>query len=420
MLIGRSSFRLICLAIVLSSLTLACSSDVEYPGKVIVVGIDAADWGVMKHLLDEGKLPNFARLILHGATGKLETLLPLRKSPILWTSIATGVMPERHGIGGFVQPAATGDSVPYTGNVRRVKAIWNILSEKAMKVAIVGWMVTWPAEEVNGYMVTDYLQYEVEGGIKLEAQTFPEDLFEEIDRFRLRRRDANDDAIAHLFPVEYSDEELGDEAWKRDYVRMLYATDETFRRVALYLNDKGVDLVAVYFNGIDSVCHNFWGYRGKTDHPFGRVIDDYYVWMDRVLGQFIDEVDDETLLVVCSDHGFYGFRYTRDGALRLGVNMHGRYGVIALMGNCVRRGAPIIDADILDVTPTILYALGLPVARDMEGRVLTDGFDIEFLKSHPVTFVPTYETESREAGTPLRSPVDDKIKQRLKALGYIQ
>jgi predicted AlkP superfamily phosphohydrolase/phosphomutase len=399
---------------------ISCSPKMSPPGRVIIVGVDAADWGVMKHLLDGGKLPNFARLIQEGSTGRMETFIPLRKSPVLWTSIATSKLPDEHGIGGFVTSAATGETVPFTGNTRRVKAIWNILGEKGITVGVVGWMVTWPAEEVNGYIVSDYIQYETERKIKLKDQTYPEDLFEEIEPLRLIKKDVSDDDIAHLFPVDKVGPDFGISEWQRDYVKMIYATDETFRRAALHVHEKGVDLLAVYFNGIDSMCHNFWDYRTRERHPLSCVIDNYYIWMDGILGQFMDLVDDETLLVVCSDHGFYGPRRAKDGGLLLGVYMHGRYGIIGLMGKGVRKGARIIDADILDVTPTLLYALDLPVAQDMHGRVLTDGFEVDFLKSHSVAFIPTYETETRVAGEPIKSPVDEKVKERLRALGYIQ
>lgn len=399
---------------------LSCSPKIEPPAKVIVVGVDAADWGVMKNLLDEGRLPNFARLISEGATGRLETFMPLRKSPILWTSIATSMLPDEHGIGGYVKSTSDGQAVPYTGNVRRVKALWNFLGEKGMRVAVVGWMVTWPAEEVNGYMVSDYIQYETEKKIKIEHQTYPEELFDEIDTLRMTRQDVSDADIAHLFPVDYEIVRNEVAPWHKDYVKMIYATDETFRRVAMYLNDKGVDFLAVYFNGIDSMCHNFWDQRKQPRHPLSSVIDDYYIWMDGVLGQFIDLVDDDTLLIVCSDHGFYGPRRAKDGGTLLGVYMHDKYGIVALMGKGVRKGSHIIDAGILDITPTILYALDMPVGRDMHGRVLTEGFEVDLLKTRAVSFIPTYETGGRAAGEPVESPVDEKIKERLRALGYIQ
>lgn len=398
----------------------SCSDHTDRPSKVIVVGVDAADWGVMRRLLDEGRLPNFTRLISEGATGRSETFVPLRKSPILWTSIATSKLPDEHGIGGFVKSSEAGRMVPYTGNVRRVKAIWDILGEHGMKVAVVGWMVTWPAQAVNGYLVSDYIQYETERKIKLEHQTYPENLFEEIDDLRLVQSAMTDDRIAHLFPVEKTAEEMGVASWRKDYVKMIYATDETFRRVALHLAEKDVDFLAVYFNGIDSMCHNLWDEWKNRNHPLSAVIDNYYVWIDGVLGEFMNLVDDETLLVVCSDHGFYGPRRAEDGSTLLGVYMHGRYGIIGLMGKGIRAGSQVADADILDITPTILYALGIPVARDMRGRVLTGAFESDFLRNNPVQFVPTYETGEREAEEPIASPVDDQIKDKLRAVGYIQ
>jgi len=400
--------------------TLSCSRNIERPTRVIVVGVDAADWGLMRHLLDQGNLPNFTRLISEGATGRSETFIPLQKSPILWTSIATSKLPDEHGIGGFVKSAESGRMVPYTGNVRRVKAVWDILGEQGMTVGVVGWMVTWPAQEVNGYLVSDYIQYETEKKIKLEHQTYPEDFFEEIDHLRLVGADMTDDRIAHIFPVDRTAEEMGIEPWRKDYAKMIFATDETFRRVAHYVNEKGVDFLAVYFNGVDSMCHNLWDQSKNRNHPLCNVIDNYYIWIDDVLGEFMDLVDDRTLLVVCSDHGFYGPRRAEDGGLLLGVYMHGRYGMVGFMGKGVRAGSQIVDADILDITPTILFALGVPVARDMRGRVLTDAFEPDFLRNNPVKFVPTYETGEREAGEPIVSPVDEAIKEKLRAVGYIQ
>ena len=397
-----------------------CDRGPKRPDRVIFVGIDAADWSALDPLLAQGRLPNFARLIAGGATGRLATLYPLQKSPVIWTSIATGVYPEKHGIGGFLAPATRGDSVPYTGNVRRVKAVWNILGDVGLRVAVVGWMVTWPAETVNGYMVSDYIQYETERGIKLERQTYPEDLFEEVDALRLSAADVPDQAISDLYPLDAPADALAGAEWIKDYIKMVYAVDETFRRIALALSEKDVRFLAVYFNGIDSLCHSCWCFRENQGHPLQGVIDDYYVWIDKTLGDFIKLADDRTLLVVASDHGFRGPWHTPDGALLLGVDMHGPYGVVGLMGPGVERGARIPDADVLDLAPTILYALGLPVARDMDGDVMTDAFRRGFLESNPAEFVATYETGEPKAGQPVASPVDDQVRRKLKALGYIQ
>ena len=62
-----------------------------------------------------------------------------------------------------------------------------------------------------------------------------------------------------------------------------------------------------------------------------------------------------------------------------------------LSGDGVRAGAALRGASVLDVAPTILYLMGLPVARDMEGRVLTEIVTEDFARSHPLTFIPSYE-----------------------------
>lgn len=401
-------------------LAIGCSHKPTPPKKVILVGIDAADWDLMRPLLDAGLLPNFMKLVKKGAVGPLRTLIPLEKSPTLWTSIATSKLPSEHGIGGYVKGDYSDEGLLYTGNTRRVKALWNILSEKGYRVAVVGWMVTWPAEEVNGYLVSDYIQYETEKGIKLEKQTYPEDLFDEIDRFRLSQADVTDQDISSIFPIDINPGEKDIAPWHKDYVKMIWATDETYRRIAHYLNSKGVDLLAVYFNGIDSMCHAFWYCRDQEDHPLQYLIDDYYIWMDKVLGEFLDLVDSSTLLVVCSDHGFHGPRQAEDGSTLLGVFMHGEYGIVGLMGKGIEPGAKIVGATILDITPTILYAMGLPIARDMKGKVLTDAFEKRFLEANQPLFVETYEQGQRPVSEPIKSPVDSIIKRKLKALGYIQ
>ncbi|HEY6554673.1 MAG TPA: alkaline phosphatase family protein, partial [Vicinamibacteria bacterium] len=66
--------------------------------KVLLIGIDAADWSVIGPLLDAQKVPSFASFRDQGASGRLRSLEPLTKSPIIWASIATGKVPEKHGI----------------------------------------------------------------------------------------------------------------------------------------------------------------------------------------------------------------------------------------------------------------------------------------------------------------------------------
>ena len=97
--------------------------------KILLVGWDAADWKVITPLVDAGKMPNIQRLIEHGVMGNLATLYPVL-SPMLWTSIATGKRPFKHGIHGFSEPDPhTGGIRPITNLSRKTKAVWNILNQ---------------------------------------------------------------------------------------------------------------------------------------------------------------------------------------------------------------------------------------------------------------------------------------------------
>ena len=98
--------------------------------KVLLIGWDAGDWKVIHPLLDAGKMPNLASLLERGTMGNIATLQPAL-SPMLWSSIATGKRPYKHGVHGFSEPdPVSGGIRPVTNLSRRTKAIWNILNQQ--------------------------------------------------------------------------------------------------------------------------------------------------------------------------------------------------------------------------------------------------------------------------------------------------
>ena len=134
----------------------------------MVLGLDGADPATIDLLMSEGKLPNFARLRQKGAYAPLRSAEPLL-SPVIWTTIATGKTPDQHGIGHFVAVnSATGEQLPVTSAMRKVKAVWNILSAAGRSTDVVGWWATWPAETIRGAVVSDHLAYHflLEEGLK--------------------------------------------------------------------------------------------------------------------------------------------------------------------------------------------------------------------------------------------------------------
>lgn len=401
--------------------------------KIMVIGIDGMEWDIMGPLLEAGRLPTFARVMSEGAWGELRSL-DILESPVIWTSIATGKIPEKHGIMGFAKKSPKGgEPVPITSNVRRVEAIWDILGDAGWSVGIVGWLSTWPAEPVNGYLVTDYFNYgwdpdRTDGGDRV---TFPPGLAQDIEGLRVMDTDIADERAAVFTNGIVPEGEVMEERFNA--LKGCIATDETSRSVALRMADQmPVDFYAVYLKGIDGVCHLYWVDMLPDSGPpiaeeerrvFGDVIASYYEEMDRVLAGFLEMVDENTTLVLTSDHGHSGPKPIGD-RFNWGIAMHDPTGVLALWGKDVAAGVELTDASVLDITPTLLALCGMPVADDMDGRVLTEAINVDFLRSHPVRTIETYEPEggsSDEDGRePIESPIDDEVREQLRALGYIE
>jgi predicted AlkP superfamily phosphohydrolase/phosphomutase len=200
-----------------------------------------------------------------------------------------------------------------------------------------------------------------------------------------------------------------------------------------FFETRPADFSAVYFRGTDMTSHFFWRYmepeswnRELTPESittFGPVVERYYVVADSLLGRMLDLADENTVVMLISDHGFAGHRgyegFTGDVAV--GVQMHRKDGILFMVGPGIERGRRIDGASVLDITPTVLVLSGLPVARDMDGRPLTEAMNASFLEKHPVAYIDTYEVAGEGGGdeTPVESPVDDEIKEMLRSLGYI-
>jgi predicted AlkP superfamily phosphohydrolase/phosphomutase len=157
--------------------------------KILLIGWDAADWKVIQPLMDAGKMPNVQRLVKHGSAWQIATLHP-PLSPMLWTSIATGKRPFRHGIHGFTEPAPDGSGVrPVTNLSRKAKALWNILNQNDLRSVVIGWWPSHPAEPINGVMVSDH--YHRAGGPLHAGWILPPDTSSPGGTGRNTRRSAN-------------------------------------------------------------------------------------------------------------------------------------------------------------------------------------------------------------------------------------
>lgn len=409
--------------------------------RVVVLAIDGIDPDVVALLAGEGKLPSFTELKERGAYGRLLSSKPIL-SPIIWTTIATGKSPTEHGIGHFTAVAKDGKRLPVTSRMRHVPAIWNIVSDAGREVAVIGWWATWPAEKVKGTIVSDHVGYHFlfEDGVlgteeKAGAVHPPEKQASIIGKMR-RPGSLHRDEIAPFVTVEEAelskpfdfDDDLGHFKWA-------YATADSYRSIGLdLLREDHPDLLMVYIEGVDSTSHlfghlfraqNLAGELAEQQKRYGKTVEEMYRFADRIVGEYLEAIDDDTTLVVLSDHGFQlGALHedpskTRD-MRRVSERYHRIEGILYLYGDGVRPGAAIEGAKLIDVTPTLLSLLGLPPAKDMPGRELTEAIDF----SPPERTVASYgkrAAESSGEGTVQQGDqADPAILARLEALGYVE
>ena len=157
--VRRSTRRLLALAALCAGVALAAYWGLQRasPRRVIVVGLDAADWQLLDGYLADGTMPHLARLVREGRSGVLRAFKP-HLSPLIWTSMMTGVSPLRHRILDFTRfNPRTGAREPITSDERQEKAVWEMAGDQGRQVAVFALWATHPAEAVKGLMVSDRL-----------------------------------------------------------------------------------------------------------------------------------------------------------------------------------------------------------------------------------------------------------------------
>ncbi len=408
---------------------------------VLFIGVDGLDWGRMTRLAEEGRLPNIAGLMEEGSSGILHSLYPYL-SPSIWTSIATGKREDKHGIAGFlVDRGQTTNPTPTSSNMRTARAFWQILNDAGYSTGVIGWLVTWPAEPVGGYMISSRFQTLLGSNLldvgdeemlaRKRQSVHPAGIWDDAVALRVDDSEVTDEVVASFLggAAPANDEAIAAIA----ELRRIYASDQTALAMAhQFFRTVPTDLAAVYLRGLDISCHMYWRYMEPDSWPdeqqqemvsaFAPLIERYYTRVDEMVGELLAHRGPNTVVVLCSDHGFAGHAgYPGfEGELAVGVSMHREDGVIVIAGPGVSRGGRIDGASILDVTPTVLAMLDIPIGEDMDGQPLTAALEPQWVAEHPVTTVETHEIgESPGDAEPIPSPVDEEVIERLKSLGYI-
>jgi Type I phosphodiesterase / nucleotide pyrophosphatase len=370
--------------------------------RVRVLGIDGFDATLALQMAQRGEMPLFARRLASGAHAPLLPE-PERVPAIVWTTIATGRGPEAHGIratgarrlAGMTTPlfgapdsrlssalAAAGDLLrltrtePPSAVLRTVKAFWNVASEKGLSVGVVNWWATWPAEAVNGYVISDRTFFRLERGGPFDREVYPADL---------------EPALARLLPGG------ADLARRLD---LLYSTAAAQLRA-----QRHPDLEAVYLPGLDIFTTQQMGTPpgdlAALDARLGAVRA-YYQFLDARIDEFFGAPSPFEVAILVADPG--------------------RLDRVATSGLVLASGGPLRAGELgrvseRDLAPTILHLVGLPLSRELDGHVWTDALEGSFQTAHPVRTVARY---GRRRPVATASGFDREMLQELRSLGYIQ
>lgn len=359
--------------------------------KLLVVGWSGADWAAARPLLDAGQLPALATLLREGCAGAVRGFAPWSPA-MLWGTVATGVLPDRHGIWGEAlfdeQAGAARMSGP---GDRRAPAFWNLLEATGRECAVLGWPGTYPAESLRGGVVVTESFAHAPGGEEADAAWLvpagavsPAARAEDLAELRLRPCDVDTGLIGLFVPkLREIDQSLDRRpAWLLARLAELY----TMHNVAVVLAGEGQpDLLAVQFPFLAEVEERFGIFQAPR-HPavgadecawYGGVVASAYRLLDVLLADLIKTCDAETAVVVVSTHGFA--RGTerpehRPQSPAERAAWHRSQGLLAMRGPGVRSGGKIEGARLEDVAPTLLAWAGVSAPGEMAGRVLGEFF----------------------------------------------
>lgn len=260
--------------------------------RVIVFGLDGGTFALLQPIMDVGKMPYMKQIIERGVSGILNSTIPPITAPA-WTSFATGKNPGKHGIYDFV---VKGSNNMVMANSRMIigKKIWNILSDHKKKVGIINFPISYPLEEVNGFMISGFIS-----PLNAKTYSYPPELFSQIG-----------DYVINVKALEINKRRSPTKKEILQFIEKIMRAIELRYKAFRYLIEKNEwDFIFILFMEFDKLQHALWKYLEKDEPQYNKgEIYEYilkcYQRIDAILGEIFEEMDDKTSLIIVSDHGF--------------------------------------------------------------------------------------------------------------------
>ena len=407
---------------------------------LILLGVDGLEWDLLLRFMDEGALPNLAALARDGFAAELATLDDTI-SPVIWTTVVTGKLPQEHGITQFSYFDEQHQPHLLLSMHRASKALWNLYDEAGLSSEVIGWWCTFPVEEIRGGMVAQTstrAQVAIEDGAViwkgtnlhgLPFQTWPEERQARMDQHAEQLvaavQEGRDPCVKRFGAPPPPERKLPTRLYTA--LRTGYYADLLFCAAAMDVLDAAVlddasrkgaalpDALLLYVGSVDVASHMFWRYFEPDvfdDAPseadiarFGDVIKQAYRFVDETVGELRRRAPDVDLLLM-SDHGFHAvamkakFPDEKSDRADSGNHQDAPPGVLLAIGPSFRKqplkqGATRADVKrvggVEDVLPTLLVRVGLPYALDFAGRPRLDLLMPEVIKERPIRSVPTHD-----------------------------
>ena len=386
--------------------------------QLLFVGLESATLDAILPLAEQGRLPFIATMLREGTYGRLACLEPYRRTS-MWASLATGKYPYKHGLVdnrlyplgwltdgqplrllpawmAFRRWGTLGfAALPVDQRSSRSLNLWQILNRQGLAAGMVAWPNTNPVPEELSFALSEPFFDEPQ----TPESSWPGEVAERALLFQLSVEDIDPQLVARFGadPGPEVLEALAGDLWRESLTMFLLEHHRDAQ--ALFLVLPGLRKVSrSYYGGYSAA--QFEGSQQASEQRAAEIVSAYYNHLDSFLNQLWLRSEGPKVLVLASAGGMQEFRGLRRAwrwlwpqSLLDGTQQASPDGALLLYGTGIRPATQLSDAELVDVVPTLLYGLGYPVARDLDGKVLTSAFQPALLAQQPLTFVPSYEPQ---------------------------